>query len=56
MHVRMYFYCSWIIYITSLLGGQTFTTLDLSHAHLLLELEEESQELVTIDTNNHFSE
>ena len=26
-------------------GGQTFTTLDLSHAYLQLELEEESQEL-----------
>ena len=31
-------------------GGQTFTTLDLSHAYLQLELEEESQELVTINT------
>ena len=29
---------------------QTFTTLDLSHAYLQLELEEESQELVTINT------
>ena len=33
----------------SLSGGQTFTTLDLSHAYLQLELEE-SQELVTINT------
>ena len=31
-------------------GGQTFTTLDLSRAYLQLELEEESQELVTINT------
>ena len=35
----------------SLSGGQTFTTLDLSHAYLQLELEEESQELVTINTH-----
>ena len=32
-------------------GGQTFTTLDLSHAYLQLELEEGSQELVTINTH-----
>ena len=32
-------------------GGQTFTTLDLSHAYLQLELEKESQELVTINTH-----
>ena len=32
-------------------GGQTFTTLDLSHAYLQLELENESQELVTINTH-----
>ena len=32
-------------------GGQTFTTLDLSHAYLQLELEEESLELVTINTH-----
>ena len=35
----------------SLSGGQTFTTLDLSRAYLQLELEEESQELVTINTH-----
>ena len=35
----------------NLSGGQTFTTLDLSHAYLQLELEEESQELVTINTH-----
>ena len=35
----------------SLSGGQTFTTLDLSHAYLQLELKEESQELVTINTH-----
>ena len=35
----------------SLSGGQTFTTLDLSHVYLQLELEEESQELVTINTH-----
>ena len=35
----------------SLSGGHTFTTLDLSHAYLQLELEEESQELVTINTH-----
>ena len=35
----------------SLSGGQSFTTLDLSHAYLQLELEEESQELVTINTH-----
>ena len=32
-------------------GGQTFTTLDLSHAYFQLELEKESQELVTINTH-----
>ena len=36
---------------TTLSGGQSFTTLDLSHAYLQLELEEESQELVTINTH-----
>ena len=36
---------------TCLSGGQTFTTLDLSHAYLQLELEEDSQELVTINTH-----
>ena len=35
----------------SLSGGQSFTTLDLSHAYLQLELEEESQEFVTISTH-----
>ena len=34
-----------------MLGGQTLTTLDLSHAYLQLELEKESQELVTINTH-----
>jgi len=36
----------------TLSGGQSFTTLDLSHAYLQLELEEDSQELVTINTHN----
>ena len=36
---------------TTLSGGRTFTTMDLSHAYLQLELEEESQELVTINTH-----
>ena len=36
---------------TTLSGGQCFTTLDLSHAYLQLELEEEFQELVTINTH-----
>ena len=35
----------------TLSGGQSFTTLDLSHAYLQLELEEDSQELVTINTH-----
>ena len=35
----------------NLSGGQTFTNLDLSHAYLQLELEEESKELVTINTH-----
>ena len=35
----------------TLSGGKTFTTLDLSHAYLQLELEDESQELVTINTS-----
>ena len=34
---------------TCLSGGQTFTTLDLPHVYLQLELEEDSQELVTIN-------
>ena len=36
---------------TCLSGGETFTTLDLSHGYLQLELEEDSQELVTINTH-----
>jgi len=36
---------------TCLSGGQTLTTLDLSHTYLQLELEEDSQELVTINTH-----
>ena len=34
----------------TLSGGESFTTLDLSHAYLELELEEESQDIVTINT------
>ena len=33
------------------LSGDSFTTLDLSHAYLQLELEEESQDMVTINTH-----
>jgi len=36
---------------TCLSGGQIFSTLDLSHAYLQLELEEVSQEFVTINTH-----
>ena len=36
---------------TTLSRGQTFVTWDLFHAYLQLELEEETQELVTIDTH-----
>ena len=36
---------------TSLSGGKKFTKLDLSHAYLQLELEEQSRELVTINTH-----
>ena len=36
---------------TTLSRGQTFATWDLFHAYLQLELEEETQELVTIDTH-----
>ena len=34
----------------TLSGGESFTTLDLPHAYLQQELEEESQDLVTINT------
>ena len=36
---------------TSLSGGKKFSKLDLSHAYLQLELEEQSRELVTINTH-----
>ena len=38
-------------HFATLSGGQSFTTLDLSHAYLQLELEEESQDMVTINTH-----
>ena len=35
----------------SLAGGQTFSKLDLAHAYQQLELEEESKQLLTVNTH-----
>ena len=36
---------------TALEGGQTFTKLDLAHAYQQIELDEDSKDLVTINTH-----